>query len=367
MRPLPQDRPLQRILRHVLTWALVICMGVSAVFSYQQWQAIAPGSVADLLVTRSADELSRHLSLIGPRIAPDAQVIERVEEELAREDRDWTLIESLIAILADRGPVPDDLLARFDTAYGEDHGWDDTAAQCIRCMWNLASCNLDALSLTCAIPNIATPVGDIFELTRAGTTYATGGEVDTFGATLAAVGLGATALVLVSGGSTATIKAGAGTLRLAHRTGSLPPRIIETIMDAARRGVDWSSLSRVRHVDDLGSVLRADALAPAVGIASDLGRMQDSIGVSGSLRLLSKADDAADLTRLSRLTEALGPRTQGMLEVVGKSRLARMMLRLSDEALALIAGIAGLGAALMSLIGQAGLNFTLRRARKRLS
>lgn len=366
MHQIRSDSPLQRGLRLVLTLALVASLVMTSAFAVQSWQAIRPGSFADLMVNRSTDEVARHLALVGPRLAPDATIIARTEAELAATPRNWPLIESLMALLADRAPLPEALVAEVERLHAEDHGWDDTASQCLRCMWNLGNCALDAVSLSCAIPNVALPIGDVFELARAGTDYLRGEEVDTFGATLAAVGLGATVLVVVSGGSSASVKAGAGVLKLAHRTGSLPPRILATITEAARRGIDWAGLARVRHVDDLAGVLRADALAPAVQLAGDIGRMQESIGLDGGLRLLAKADDAADLGRLSRLTEALGPRTEALLELVGKSRLTRMLLRVSDEAVALIAGVLGMGAALLALLGQAGLSLSLRLAKRRM-
>ena len=363
MRERPRPNP---ILRHAVSLMLVLSMLLSALFSWQTYQAIQPGSVADLLVQRGAEDLSRRLETLGPRLAPDAAVEARIMLAFDAPARDWPLIDSLIAILAARGPVPEAVTARYDLLYAQDHGWDDTASQCIKCMWNLENCALDTLSLTCAIPNVALPIGDVFELARAGTAYVTGDEVDTFGATLAAVGLGATVLITASGGGSASIKAGAGVLKLAYRTGSLPPKIIATIMEAARRGIDWSGLARIRHVDDLTPLLRRDALAPVAAIADDIGQMQGKIGLGGSLRILSHAEDAADLNRLTHLTEALGPRTQGMLDLVGKSRLTRTMLRYSDEAIALFAGLGGLMASFIGLLAQMAVTRSLRKARRYL-
>src|SRR5690606_37207413 len=166
------------------TLALIVSLVMSSVFAWQSWHSIRSGSVSDVLITRSTAELSRHMALVGPRLAPDATVIARVEQELSQDTRNWPLIESLMAILADRGAVAAPLAAQVDVLYAQDHGWDDSARDCLRCMWNLGNCALDALSLSCAIPNVALPIGDVFELARAGTDYMRGDDVDTFGATL---------------------------------------------------------------------------------------------------------------------------------------------------------------------------------------
>ena len=75
-------------------------------------------------------------------------------------------------------------------------------------------------------------------------------------------------------------------------------------------------------------------------------------------------DDAADARRLARMSEALGPKTLGRIEVLGKARLFRLGLRLSDVARDLFAGLAGLAAASVGFAQSAGLRLARRGLRR---
>ena len=88
------------------------------------------------------------------------------------------------------------------------------------------------------------PAGDINALRQEGWAFATGAEVDELNAGLAIVGLGATATLLVTGGGSATAKAGATALRVARRIGALSPRFLAELTDLGRIGLKPGGLWR---------------------------------------------------------------------------------------------------------------------------
>ena len=126
----------------------------------------------------------------------------------------------------------------------------------------------------------------------------------------------------------------------------LSPKLTLRMTAAFTDGIRWADIPAVRSVDDIPALLRADALAPVAGIFVDLGRTHDVLGTSQTLHLLPLIDDAADARSLARLSEALGPRTVSHVEVLGKSRLFRATVRLSDTALELTVSLLGVMASI---------------------
>ena len=161
------------------------------------------------------------------------------------------------------------------------------------------------------MPFELSPLGDANALRRAGAAWARGEPVDRVEAGLAAVGLGATAAILASGGTSAAVKAGASLLRMARRMGTLPPALLRL----ARRAV-------------------ADPAARASlrGVAGDLGRVRAAAGTATALRSLRLVEGTRDAARLARVAEAAGPRTGRTLAVLGRGRAFRATVRLSRAA-----------------------------------
>jgi hypothetical protein len=181
-------------------------------------------------------------------------------------------------------------------------------------------------------------------ITRGGINWVSGADVDEIDVALSSVGLTATALVIVSGGSSVTVKAGASTIKLARRMNLLSSRFLSLIADAARSG-DVARLSDV---------------------ALDLDQLRSATSMTAALHLLPLVDDANDARRLAKVATILGPRTVAVAEVLGKARLMRLTLRISETAWRLIAGLAGLAVGLASLIGSL-LQTLLFRAVRRMA
>jgi hypothetical protein len=88
---------------------------------------------------------------------------------------------------------------------------------------------------------------------------------------LSVVGLSATLLAVTTGGSSLTLKAGAGFLRVAHLTGNIPAPIQRSLRNAATSGIDWPKLPTVRNASDLATILRIEELRPAIDAAISVG------------------------------------------------------------------------------------------------
>ncbi|MCB1396010.1 MAG: hypothetical protein KDJ98_08565, partial [Rhodobacteraceae bacterium] len=226
-------------------------------------------------------------------------------------------------------------------------------------------------ALACGVAVNLTVLGDLVALTREGAHYLAGDAVDQVDVALAFVGLGATGLVVATGGTSLAVKGGAAILRVAHRTGRLAPEILAVFRRAFAFGIDWARLPAVRSADELAGLARPAVLRPAVEVAQDLGRLNARLGTRQALHLMGAIDTPAEAARIGRAAEALGPRTLGAFELLGKSRFLRLAVRLSDEVWAVVAGLFSAMTSVLGLmtpllarlgrgIGRGGLRLALR-------
>lgn len=303
--------------------------------------------VVSVYIDASASEIAARLEAEMARFATPERLATRVESRLAEQPRNWVALDALADVAAERGPLPAALSARLEAVRAADHGVLAQTEACLACAWDTTVCN-PANLVMCKIPDLLTPLGDVAGLTRGAQAYLTGGEVDALEVGLSAIGLSATALVLASGGSSLSVKAGAGVMRLALKSGQMSPRLVAAATDAARTGLRWDALPALRSRDDLARLVRSERLAPMVAIAGDLGRIRAATGTAEAIHLLRLVDDAGDARRLARTAEAVGPKVVGRAEVLGKARLMRAtrvispMAKLAAALFALIAALMGL-------------------------
>lgn len=314
--------------------AMALCLALASA-----WQAVALWRGGGWWVDRAEDSLQQVYTRAMARAATPARVAELLDARLAETPRNWHVIDALLAELPD---PPADLQTRIDAARAQDFGFWARSAACGRCAYDLSACTLGP-DLACGLGVNLTVAGDLVALGREGAAWGQGMDVDELDVTLAFIGIGATALVVVSGGTSYTVKAGAGLLRVAHRMGRLAPDLRRVYTRAFREGVDWAALARGTP---LVRATRADALAPALRLTDDLGAMQARLGPRATLHLLGAAETVPEARAMARTARALGPRSTAALETLGKSRLLRLGLRWSDQ---VYAALAGLGAAITML------------------
>ncbi|MDO9641435.1 MAG: hypothetical protein Q7J44_23150 [Pseudotabrizicola sp.] len=298
---------------------------------------IANNPTLSPIIDRSAAELVALTDRMMAREATPARLDALITARLVETPRNWVALQALAGVAEEQGqPLP----AAYAQAWEEDSGVMAMSGDCLACIWDIRTCSLST-ALICKAPILLTPVEDLRGVVKAGADYSMGQPVDQLDLGLSVLGLGATAALVATGGTSATVKAGTATIRLARGMGRLSPALTTRMAAAVTDGIRWADLPKVRGTDDAVALLRADALRPLADTVTDLGRVAEAAGPVPALHLLPLVDDAVDARRLARASEALGARTVSRAEVLGKSRLLRATIRISDTAIGLIVGLVG--------------------------
>lgn len=334
-------------------------IGLSA---FSGWQ-LSTSTGGRIFIERSQSELQEKLVKVAARNSDQAALEKAIDSELTSVPRNWVVINSLLEIAENREvPLSVEVQEDLENADANDHSFLNTTTECVKCAWDTSSCQLSK-AMACGLTVNMTPIGDVAGIARAGTDYWKGEDVDEIDAALSVIGLGATAMAIGSGGTSLTVKAGAGLLKFAHLSGNIPAPITRVLKNAAREGIDWSGLRAVRGTDDLKSVMRIDALRPATSAASSIGEIVNRSTVAQGLYLLRVSENVSDLRSISRVAAVWKDETAGFLKLVGKNRVVRISFRLANEVYALALGLIGLLISLfwtlVSLVGN--------RAAKRLN
>ncbi|MDO8881750.1 hypothetical protein [Pseudotabrizicola sp.] len=303
---------------------------------------IAQNPALTPIIDRTAAEIEALTDRMMARTATPERLDTLISVRLAEVPRNWVSLQALAEVAIEQGhPLP----AGYAEAWEEDSGILALSGDCLSCLWDISTCTLST-ALVCKAPILLTPVEDVRGVVKAGADYSMGQPIDQLDLGLSVIGLGATAAIVASGGTSMTLKAGTATIRLARGMGRLSPALAARLANGMTDGIRWADLPKVRGADDVVALVRTDALRPVAETASDLGRVADATGPVPALHLLPLVDDAVDARRLARASEALGAKTVSRAEVLGKSRLLRATIRISDTAIGLIVGLVG---ALISL------------------
>lgn len=349
---------------------LLALLAASLIISLNAGLQLARNPLVRPLVERSAAELQAATDAALARSATEAHIAGLLSGHLAQDPRNWLALDALLAVAAERGlPLHPTLITRIETARAEDTGLLTRITDCATCAWDIGQCSLSQ-ALICNAPITFTTLGDGLCLTREGVNYFSGAEVDRFNTTLCAVGLGAAVVTLASAGTatplTLPVKEGASVLRLGREMKLLSPRLTGWLTRSADDAIDWNALRAEGAFGDLRRAIKPGALDGIETLAVHLLRLERATGPTEALHLLRYVDTPEDAARLARTAEALGPKTLGRIEVLGKTRLFRLGLRLSDTALHLWSGLAGLLAALTGFGVSAAHTVTTRLARRLL-
>ncbi len=259
--------------------------------------------------------------------------------------------DEAVAILrladARRIAVTPDRRARIAEAEALAEGW----SACLACAINADDCPDLTRVAACNLPIEMTPIGDAKAITRALADHMAGREIDKIDLSLGVVGLASTAGVLMSGGSSVTIKAGATALRVARKTGAINLGLMDEITSLATGALqlDRASdvLSGAARPIDLIDTTRAAKLTSA---AADIGRFTNAMPVGDAFAVLRYAETTDELARLARVAESAGGNTRGTLAVLGKSRVLRLTHRLTELAMLAIALVAALAAQILTIL-----------------
>lgn len=293
--------------------------------------ALAQSPFAHPLAEASAAQIERALQrALTRQVTPDWLAAE-VAQALAAEDLDR--LETLELVAGDVGlPVPQ--AEQIAALRDRESGWLAQAGTCGLCMADIAACPSVRLMVACGIPFELTPLGDANALRRAGTAAWNGEEIDRLDVTLAVVGLGATAAILVSGGTSTTVKAGATVLRIGRRLGTVTPEFLRLLTRLA--DIDLKPaliLPYLRGTTRLDDLLDTAKLARVEAVSGDLARVAGNTSLGDGVLLLRHVDTAEDAAQLARVSGVTGPRTRAIFDVLGKRRVFRALVRLTDIAL----------------------------------
>ncbi len=316
------------------------------------------------LVDRGTSEIVATSDRDMARHATPERVAERLETLLAEEKPNWLAIDAVADTATELGiAIPPELSTRMRLAREAESGMIASALKCAACAYDPGACELSAV-LICQAPMVLTPLGDLAGVALESGHYLGGGDVDEINLTLSLAGLAAVGLLVVSGGSSATVKLGASAAKLARRMDLLSPKVTRMLAGVAHSGVDWTRVRAARSGDDLIGALNPKVFAPLTEVLAETGRIAGKLDLTETLHVLRYIDSGDDARRLANASDALGRRMVGRLEILGKSRFLRATLKYSDTAWGVMAGLIGLFYALASMVGSV-LSSVLMRALRR--
>lgn len=316
------------------------------------------------MVQKSSAQIEAALTRAMARDVTLAWLLPRVQEAILVQD--LAQLDLLLGLANDHGIVLPlrmvEDIAALDAAAS---GVIARGVACGTCAVDITACATLAQIGACALPFELTPAGDVNALRRAGAAYVAGEDVDDLEVGLAVLGLGATGAVLATGGSSYTIKAGTTVLRMARRLGTVTAPFAARLSTLLGDAVRWDRMGDLAALrTQPAQLVDATKLAELTDIGGSLGRVADTTSVAETVILLRHVDSAQDAASLARVTDALGPKTRGAFEVLGKSRVFRATVRLSDLAIGASVALIALMTQLAVFAGHFCGNMGLRALRR---
>ena len=330
-------------------WRAGVTVWMLATWGATGW-TLTQHPFAEPVAARGAEAAQQALARAIARQISDGWLVAELTAAVAAEDAQDADILLEIADARDV-PLPPDLRQAAAELTGAGASFAEQALDCAACAYDITTCRTLAQIGTCALSVELTPLGDLNALRRTGEALWKGQDVDELEAGLAVLGLAATGTILVSGGSSATVKAGATLTRVARQMDALSPRLVAELAGAVRGLIQWDRVPDVLRGAPAVTALDAVRSARLAAAATDVGRIARATSPAQTLAILRFAETPDDLARLARLSETAGGETRAALRVLGPARAYRALDRLSGPFLAAL-GLLGLVAAQIgSLVG----------------
>lgn len=191
-----------------------------------------------------------------------------------------------------------------------------------------------------------TVIGDVRDLRKEYLKYQAAKPVNELIVLLSGTGIGLTALAVGSLGSTAPVKAGASTIKLAVKSQRLSIRFQKQLLKLGRKVFDWPAFIRALKQDkSINNMRRAakkayrpEAIKPLQAIANKVNTIRKSSSTTDTLFLLKFVEDTNDLRRLEKVTLKHGAKTKGLFKLLGKGviRTTRVLKRTTELILSIV-------------------------------
>ena len=274
------------------------------------------------------------------RLAPDWVA---AELDAAVGSKDLARTKLLLAVVEDEGiPVPDAQIAQARKYVEQEKGILARLGRCTACMADPAKCGTPSVFLLCNAPIEFTPIGDARILVEAGANAATGKTVDRIDVALATVGLGATALVPLTGGTSYSLKIGSTTIRVARKLGGLGGTFERALEKAGDSKIPWEKLGEFARTRNLDLLTDTRPLRGLAELSRHAGTVAEHAGPVDAVLLLRHVEKGADAAGLARVSRVAGTQTRKAVELLGLPRAVRAVSRMSDLLLATIGLIVAL-------------------------
>ena len=358
-----------------ITWGLLVLLSISIVMLTLSL-ARKPFSVP--WVEREPEGITLRLDQMIAEEVDQAWTDARLEAALAEDPRDWFKIDLILEVAAAEQVSPDPALkAQMESARKADEAMLRHVDRCAQCASDTAKC-LDLYLAICHALSEVGPIRDVKTLVRNAKAQMAGEQVDYHEVGIAFLGLGYRVLGIAGsmvGIPPPAVKMGVKLLRrrvkvargVQRRTVFLTENFEKEFYRYVRAlDLQWSKIPAwvARGGGDVAQVLNPVTLSRLRETVADLGRIYHATpSLDGTWRLLRHVDSSADAARLARLAETVGAsRTHQAFHVLGKPRVFRAMVRLSDAIIATIIWITATVVLAAGLVASVLLNQNLRRA-----
>lgn len=345
----------------LLLAAAPLCLTSAAVFWFLSHSAFTRPFAA-----RSAAEIRLRLETMIDQQVTEAWLETETEAALTAEDVDR--LDLLLGLANSRGLRLSDALLQQVASFEEARsGFLARTVSCGQCMADIRHCETVAQVAACAVPFELTPLGDLNAVRQEAVTYVGGGDVDRLNLGLGIIGIGATGAVLATGGGSYTLKATTSFLRMARRIGTLTPALAMRLTRLIGDAIHWDRMGDFARLR-IGPAEMVDSarLAELSGLGHNISRVVRNTSTADALGLMRHVDDVEDSARLARVSDAMGHDTRPTLEILGKARVWRAAVRLTDLAVGGVMALALLALQVLSLLGQQIGNRLLRVMRRRV-
>lgn len=336
-------------LRKIYILLLAISILTTTASIYAMW--VRPEFQILVVRTSSAIEASIEEE-IARNVSPEL-LENRLHERLNEDKRNWVVIEAVKEMADERSIIlSPELEAEYELAYEEDHDAWENAEDCAACLWDAKNCNLSP-ELICQGVAALSPVGDVTGIIRQSGNYVTGKPVDEFELVLSAVGLGAIVVVPLTGGASLNIKIGTALAKVARKMDLVTPKLMRSIKNSFNEAVhnkEEAHTFSAKIKDKYSKSLRSGSVTSIIDTLNSFGRMKESAGLLAALHLTRYVDNSLDARKLAKMTEVQKEKTVGVIELLGKNKTLKTVMRYSNEVWGLISGLAGITIAVICLM-----------------